>query len=116
MMQRRFVFIVTCLVLGLGSRTHGFSQPSSARHRRMDAHFLATFQSSSRIGRKDVDTAQPTGALLAKKGKSENDTSEKKKLDPVELFFAFMTPWRNPNSIFIYMLIILNILGNMKDN
>lgn len=35
-------------------------------------------------------------------------------LDWGKIIVAFLTPWRNPNSIFLYMLIILNILGNMN--
>ena len=59
------------------------------------------------------------------KSKKKVTTSKKEKttvtgndakadLDWGKIIVAFLTPWRNPNSIFLYMLIILNILGNMN--
>lgn len=58
-------------------------------------------------------------ALLAKKkGKEVGEASasgDKKKLDPLELILLFMTPWRNPNSIFVYMFLILYVLGKMNE-
>ena len=60
----------------------------------------------------------PSVSLSAKKGKASNEADgdgKKKVIDPLELFILFMTPWRNPNSIFIYMLIILNVLGKMNE-
>jgi len=56
-------------------------------------------------------------SLDAKKGKL---TDEEKPLQEMpsatELLFAFMNPLRNPNSIFIYMLILLQVLGTIKEN
>ena len=60
-----------------------------------------------------------TAIFAAKKpNKSGDGTKEEKKqvVDPLELFILFMTPWRNPNSIFLYMLIIINILGRMQES
>ena len=59
-----------------------------------------------------------TAVFAAKKQKgSEAKEGEKKQVvDPLELFILFMTPWRNPNSIFIYMLLIINILGRMQES
>lgn len=60
-----------------------------------------------------------TAIFAAKKpNKSGGGTEEEKKqvVDPLELFILFMTPWRNPNSIFLYMLIIINILGRMQES
>eukprot|EP00562_Extubocellulus_spinifer_P029837 CAMPEP_0178706978 /NCGR_PEP_ID=MMETSP0699-20121125/15727_1 /TAXON_ID=265572 /ORGANISM="Extubocellulus spinifer, Strain CCMP396" /LENGTH=116 /DNA_ID=CAMNT_0020354879 /DNA_START=107 /DNA_END=457 /DNA_ORIENTATION=- len=57
-------------------------------------------------------------SLSAKKGKTSSETDgdgKQKVVDPLELFILFMTPWRNPNSIFVYMLIILNVLGKMNE-
>ena len=30
-----------------------------------------------------------------------SNSGSQKKLDPIELILLFMTPWRNPNSIFV---------------
>lgn len=59
-----------------------------------------------------------TAIFLAKKPNKGSGTEEEKKqvVDPLELFILFMTPWRNPNSIFLYMLIIINILGRMQES
>ena len=55
---------------------------------------------------------------LQKKVTKEKTTvtgnNAKADLDWGKIIVAFLTPWRNPNSIFLYMLIILNILGNMN--
>lgn len=68
----------------------------------------------------DVNAQETTSVLTAKKPnkKSGGGAEEEKKqvVDPLELFILFMTPWRNPNSIFLYMLIIINILGRMQES
>ena len=46
--------------------------------------------------------------------KNVTGNNAKADLDWGKIIVAFLTPWRNPNSIFLYMLIILNILGNMN--
>lgn len=42
-------------------------------------------------------------------------SSETKVTDPVELLKLYMTPWRNPNSIFVYFLFILIALGKYNE-
>ena len=31
------------------------------------------------------------------------------------IILLFLTPWRNPNSIFLYMLVIVSVLGKMNE-
>lgn len=64
------------------------------------------------------ESMSSTAIFAAKKpNKSAGGEEEKKQVvDPLELFILFMTPWRNPNSIFLYMLIIINILGRMQES
>ena len=50
----------------------------------------------------------------SKKENTVTGNDAKADLDWGKIIVAFLTPWRNPNSIFLYMLIILNILGNMN--
>ena len=57
-----------------------------------------------------------TAIFAAKKPNKSTEEEKKQVVDPLELFILFMTPWRNPNSIFLYMLIILNILGRMQES
>jgi hypothetical protein len=58
-------------------------------------------------------------ALCVKKKSKEIEeaanSGAKKKLDPLELIVLFMTPWRNPNSIFVYMFLVLYVLGKMNE-
>ena len=63
-------------------------------------------------------TGTGTAIFAAKKPKGGGTEEGEKKqvVDPLELFILFMTPWRNPNSIFLYMLIIINILGRMQES
>lgn len=82
-------------------------------------HFTKTGTTSPRLSNRT--STKDIQSLSAKKSNQPNDKEKtgnetKKKLDPLELFILFMTPWRNPNSIFIYMLIILNILGKMNES
>ena len=73
---------------------------------------LVRSQAASKNARAD------TVIVAAKKPKSgeAEDIEKKQVVDPLELFILFMTPWRNPNSIFIYMLLIINILGRMQES
>ena len=52
--------------------------------------------------------------ITSKKKEKTTVTGNDADLDWGKIIVAFLTPWRNPNSIFLYMLIILNILGNMN--
>jgi hypothetical protein len=58
-----------------------------------------------------------TTALNAKKkiDPSPAPKQERKQLDGLGLIFLYMTPWKNPNSIFVYMLLILYCLGKYSE-
>jgi murein L,D-transpeptidase YcbB/YkuD len=62
--------------------------------------------------------------LAAKKGVP--DTKKKKKVGAkkqekekitsgADLFILYMTPWKNPNSIFVYFILIINILAKFNE-
>ena len=42
--------------------------------------------------------------------KKEEDST-----DPLKLFLTYATPWRNPNSIFVYLFLIVYILGSISE-
>ena len=44
--------------------------------------------------------------------KKTNETKEK--VPASKMLLAFLTPWRNPNSIFLYMILIINLLAEVK--
>lgn len=35
--------------------------------------------------------------------------------DPLELLVLYLTPWKNPNSIFVYLFALLYILGTISE-
>ena len=81
------------------------------------AHSQAASTNIASSGASSIARAD-TVIVAAKKPKSgeAEDIEKKQVVDPLELFILFMTPWRNPNSIFIYMLLIINILGRMQES
>lgn len=61
----------------------------------------------------DISTHPPCTILPAKKDKNERE-KVKQEWD-VSLLLQFMTPWKNPNSIFVYLFLILYILGTISE-
>jgi hypothetical protein len=55
----------------------------------------------------------PETTLQAKKNPAE---PEREKGDVIGLLLLYMTPWRNPNSIFVYMLLLLYVLGSISES
>mmetsp|Transcript_17538 Transcript_17538/g.25955 ORF Transcript_17538/g.25955 Transcript_17538/m.25955 type:complete len:121 (-) Transcript_17538:1257-1619(-) len=113
-MNYRFTFVALLIfATNLASWCNAFSPSQSAS--KLQRFTPTTFQSSATIRANGINGI---GVLSVKKGKSgatDHDEKGRKKIDdPLELFILFMTPWRNPNSIFLYMLIILIVLGNMN--
>lgn len=37
------------------------------------------------------------------------------KVDGLSMFLAYATPWRNPNSIFVYLILIVYLLGTYSE-
>ena len=56
-----------------------------------------------------------SSAPLAAKKKDNSDDKESMS-DPLQLLLLYMTPWKNPNSIFVYMLAILYALGKYSES
>jgi len=51
------------------------------------------------------------------KGASPPQPREREKItDPLQLVLLYMTPWKNPNSIFVYMLLVVYVLGKLNEN
>jgi hypothetical protein len=50
---------------------------------------------------------QPTGSVFDVKMSEETPIGT--------ILISFLIPWRNPNSIFLYMLIIVSVLGKMNE-
>ena len=56
--------------------------------------------------------SRPTTQISAKKNEEEPVRETK---NAVELVILYMTPWRNPNSIFVYMFGALYFLGKYSE-
>mmetsp|Transcript_20003 Transcript_20003/g.42089 ORF Transcript_20003/g.42089 Transcript_20003/m.42089 type:complete len:156 (-) Transcript_20003:214-681(-) len=63
----------------------------------------------------------PKKAAVPKKKVTKNtisdkalSTPQKTEIDWGKIILAFLTPWRNPNSIFLYLLIGVSILGEVN--
>jgi hypothetical protein len=50
-----------------------------------------------------------------KKESAASGPQEKEKVGGMGLFLLYMTPWKNPNSIFVYMLVTLYALGKYSE-
>ncbi|KAL3941122.1 MAG: hypothetical protein SGBAC_004461 [Bacillariaceae sp.] len=58
----------------------------------------------------------PVVALKAyKKREPAKTPEEKEKTPPLKLFITYMTPWLNPNSIFVYMFAVVIALGKYSE-
>ena len=53
--------------------------------------------------------------LDAKKKKTVEEEPVREKKNAFELVLVYMTPWRNPNSIFVYMFTALYFLGKYSE-
>ena len=65
----------------------------------------------------NVTTPRKDGGKVGKSGTKSGDVAS----DPTEtpwstILVSFLIPWRNPNSIFLYMLLVISILGKMKEH
>ena len=55
------------------------------------------------------------GRSLAALSAQEREEAEKEERKGLQLVLLYMTPWRNPNSIFVYLFLILYVLGKMSE-
>ena len=124
---------VSCSVFG-GNRNKKAScskkmQPvDTERLRKSGIGGLNTFKSSSSSSKPKTTTPKKTAPV--KKSNVKNAANAPVKKQPTGSVFnvkmseetpigtillSFLIPWRNPNSIFLYMLIIVSVLGKMNE-
>jgi hypothetical protein len=78
--------------------------------------------SKNNIKAKKAATPAPKKKITKSNNKSQKVTTNvgsgapKADIDWGKIALAFLTPWRNPNSIFLYLLIIVSILGKANEN
>ena len=128
-----FVFILALIVLVV----HGSAfapMPSSAitsrdlscNAKKPVATGIGGLNNSFKIGsgskpktapKKIVPAAKKSNGSV-KKTKPSGSSSDVKMSEETSwstILLAFLTPWRNPNSIFLYLLIIVSVLGKMNE-
>lgn len=70
------------------------------------------------VGIRSTTSASSVSAatvLQAVKKKNDGKPETKKITDPFQLVVLYMTPWKNPNSIFVYMFAVVYALGKMSE-
>lgn len=72
-------------------------------------------RATSAGGKKVSYGAFQSSCLPAKRKKDEGKEKLKQEWD-VTLLIQFMTPWKNPNSIFVYLFLTLYILGTISES
>ena len=111
------------------------SSSSSSRHFSCDAFQLQPtlhithpgrhrppFSSSTSLhifnnSKKKMDSTKTASKGGKKKPVTNNDEqTNKEKKNAFELVLLYMTPWRNPNSIFVYMFLTLYVLGKYSES
>ena len=80
---------------------------------------------SFQLGPKLTQTNKPTLSLIQSRPyvsstevcakKKEEEPVREKQTNPVELIITYMTPWRNPNSIFVYLFLGVYLLGKYSE-
>jgi len=78
--------------------------------------------------KKKSASSTPTKVATRNSNKNENVTKtptpgdnkaykpQRAEIDWSKVILAFLTPWRNPNSLFLYLLIIVSVLGKVNEN
>jgi hypothetical protein len=108
MVTARSLITSTLLLLLVLSAAVAFQQPSALSSRpRTDASYR-------HVGWSSVPAQRISVALSAKKD-TPNENEKEKSEWGLDLILVYMTPWRNPNSIFVYMFLIVYGLGKMSE-
>mmetsp|Transcript_17802 Transcript_17802/g.43961 ORF Transcript_17802/g.43961 Transcript_17802/m.43961 type:complete len:121 (+) Transcript_17802:1460-1822(+) len=78
--------------------------------------FSATSKKNVLANNKSILHPRTPVALEAyKKKEPAKKPEEKEQTPPLKLLIAYMTPWRNPNSIFVYLFLLVYILGSYSE-
>ena len=105
-MLNRVALVLSLLLFAVGGASGAFCQPplTLTRAPGTSPQYVATLHNS-------VATISPRLDLAKKK-----EPEKRKTASVPELILLYLTPWKNPNSIFLYMFLILIVLGNISEN
>lgn len=119
--QRLSLCLCTVLLLLVG-KSDAFHLPSSRSSVKLSPPVTVTApecrgtlrRRPGKVETGTFDTALDVINNKKKKG-AVVEPPEKEKVGGIGLFFLYMTPWKNPNSIFVYMLLTLYFLGKYSE-
>mmetsp|Transcript_22036 Transcript_22036/g.28527 ORF Transcript_22036/g.28527 Transcript_22036/m.28527 type:complete len:125 (-) Transcript_22036:228-602(-) len=106
-----FVALVAAIAF---ARTNAFvvnKQPTAAARTSFDVDPTSSFPSCHTL----LTTQQSSSVLSAKKQPSKEPFDREKQDWNLGLVLQYMTPWKNPNSIFVYMFGTLYVLGKISE-
>jgi len=124
MLPRLFFCCLTLLAVGAEAFTfpvrveRGASQTTIVRRptRRIEDGGVC-FWGDQTIGDVFWTRSQSSSSLMATKKKKNDESKEREKIEnPVELLLLYMTPWKNPNSIFVYLFLVVYCLGKYSES
>jgi hypothetical protein len=119
MALRTVTSLVWLLLLVVGVSAFQVPTNLSPRQRTLSSAKAVSNPANGATGRRPLlilEAKKGSLPMNKKKKKGENNDETLQKMpSPTDLFLAFMTPWRNPNSLFVYMLIILYTLGKYSE-
>lgn len=75
-----------------------------------------TFTKPSFLSSDNKDEMTPTTTALQAAKKKGGEEKPKQELDLTKTLILFFTPWKNPNSIFVYLFVIVYILGKINES
>mmetsp|Transcript_8537 Transcript_8537/g.17811 ORF Transcript_8537/g.17811 Transcript_8537/m.17811 type:complete len:133 (+) Transcript_8537:78-476(+) len=117
-LRQRLGMLLTalCMLLVITQRVESFQIGSSVAKINSPTSRLSSNHVVSVIEQERwLSTPASTTALNAKKKKVVEEEPVREKKNALELVLLYMTPWRNPNSIFLYMFGALYFLGKYSE-
>jgi len=119
MANNRWVCTATLLaVLAVGAGA--FTTPARYNERRISGKVQNIDERNAAAAAVRVSINKPVGSttstsalLMAAKKKPE---AREKIENPLELLILYATPWKNPNSIFVYLFVLVYCLGKYSES
>lgn len=120
---RDFIFILSLLCTAFldTRRVESFavqliSQPKSAVVKSIFAPRRTTYSSCAGCPTHHLLQQRLSGAtVFAKKVSRDDSNQESDQPRGISLLILYMTPWRNPNSLFVYLFLTVYLLGKYSE-
>jgi hypothetical protein len=77
---------------------------------------VSTKAASSPPNKKSIIKSNTVNVIGAKNNVKQVESSSPTQTPWSTIFLSFLIPWRNPNSIFLYMLLAVSVLGKLNEH